>query len=349
MVGRELVKRGFEVSVICWREPDGESLVEIDGMEVLSYPYDVTTRSSLKHLMDYTNAVPLIKMADADVYLSIDCMIETYIAQKVMPNRKHVIWVQDPFDESDYRLLGSIDPNYKFNRLKFWVTTELYKRAYKRADLILTQAKYYIPKIARLYCVDPRTVKYLPNPVEYIPDESSIIKSKRPTVCFLGRMDPQKRYWLFFQLAKNFPEVDFVAIGRPSFLYEELYKRIVNNCQCSENLKIVGFISEKEKSEILSKSWILCLPSIREGLPIAFLEALAHKCTILSSVNPDGLTERFGYWAKRDDFAEGLKWLLEGDKWRKLGKEGYEYVREVHSLDKVITELINRLEGVSRR
>lgn len=60
-------------------------------MEILSYPYDLTTRSSLKHIIDYVNVVPLIRGADADVYISIDCMVETYLAQKVMPDRRHVI------------------------------------------------------------------------------------------------------------------------------------------------------------------------------------------------------------------------------------------------------------------
>lgn len=203
VVGREFVKRGFDVSIICWREPNGEPIMELDGMEVFSYPYDFTSKSSLRHLLDYTKVIPLIKGADADVYLSIDCLVETYLAQKVMPDRKHIIWVQDPFDWDDYRLLASVDPNYKISKLKFWATKELYKMAYHRADLILTQAKFYIHKIFKLYRVHPCKVIYLPNPVEYIPREELIVKSERPTVCFLGRMDPQKRYWIFFELAKN--------------------------------------------------------------------------------------------------------------------------------------------------
>jgi len=91
IVGRELVKRGFDTSVICWREPGEDFVAELDGMEILSYPYDLTTRSSLKHIIDYVNVVPLIRGADADVYISIDCMVETYLAQKVMPDRRHVI------------------------------------------------------------------------------------------------------------------------------------------------------------------------------------------------------------------------------------------------------------------
>jgi len=37
-----------------------------------------------------------------------------------------------------------------------------------------------------------------------------------------------------------------------------------------KDLEIKGFVSEEEKSRILSKCWILCLPSVREELPIAF-------------------------------------------------------------------------------
>jgi glycosyltransferase involved in cell wall biosynthesis len=162
-------------------------------------------------------------------------------------------------------------------------------------------------------------------------------------------MDPQKRYWLFFELARQFPEAHFIAMGKPSVLYEDRYREVVSKYAGLPNLEVRGFVSEGEKREILDKCWVLVLPSIREGLPIAMLEALAHKCALLSSVNPDGLTERFGYWARKDDFAEGLGWLLEGNRWRRLGEEGYKYVRENHSIDRVITQFINKLEGLGGR
>ena len=346
VVGRELVNRGFNVYAITWAEPGMRRFIEIDGIKVLSYPYTYTSHSILKHVIDYSRVIPLIKQVDADVYVSIDCMVETYIAQKVMPDRKHVIWVQDPFDWEDYRLLGSADPNYRISRLKFWTATKLYERAYKRADLILTQARYYIPKIVKLYHINPDKVVYVPNPVEHVPSESSIRKSEKPTVCFLGRMDPQKRYWLFFELAKNFPEIEFIAVGKPNPLYEELYKEVAKKYRRLKNLKIAGFVNEEKKSEILSRSWILCLPSIREGLPIAFLEALAHKCALLSSVNPDNIVSKFGYWAKNDDFENGLNVLMHSNLWKAKGETGYSYIREIHNLDKVIAELVGIIHSM---
>jgi len=49
-------------------------------MEVLGYPYDIATCLSLKHLMDCPKVIPLIKRADNDMHVSIDCTVEAYLA-----------------------------------------------------------------------------------------------------------------------------------------------------------------------------------------------------------------------------------------------------------------------------
>jgi glycosyltransferase involved in cell wall biosynthesis len=341
MLGKQLVKKGFSVSAICWRELGNDFLTELDGIELLSYPYDFTSRSSFKHMSNYLHVIPLIKRANADVYISIDCLVETYLAQKLMPKSKHVIWVQDPFDESDYKLLGSLDPQYKVNKFKFLFTSRLYSSAYKRADVIMSQAKYFTPKIERLYRVKSGTIYYLPNPLERIPNECSIRKSDEPTVCFLGRMDPQKRYWLFFELAKELPDVKFIAVGKPNLLYEKLYEQTIRKYQGLKNLETTGFIDEDKKSEVLSKSWIMCLPSVREGLPIAFLEALSHKCALLSTVNPDEIVSRFGYHVRNtDNLKAGLKTLFNNNLWKEKGESGYRYVKRNNAVSEVINKFL---------
>jgi len=347
VIGRELVKRGFEVFVLAWRDPGYPERFHVDGLEVITYPYAFDTKSVVRHIHDYYEFSKILRDVDADVFISIEAMVETLIAEILKPSAKHVVWAQDPFDWTDYQLLGSIDPNYRISRIRFWINRIVFGLAYRKADLILSQARYYIEKLKKLYGIDPKRVVYLPNPIDYIPDEKSIRKSEEPLVCYLGRMDPQKRYWIFFELAKQFPDIKFVAMGKPNILYEDMYKEIIRKYIDLPNLEVKGFVSEEEKRRILDKCWIMVLPSIREGLPIAMLEALAHKCALLSSVNPDGLTERFGYWAEKDEFAKGLQWLLENDRWRKLGEEGYSYIKENHSLDKVINSLITQVQNLT--
>jgi glycosyltransferase involved in cell wall biosynthesis len=346
VIGRELVKRGFEVFVLAWRDPGYPERFRVENIEVITYPYAFDTRSVVRHLRDYYEFSKVLRDINADAFISIEAMVETLIAETLKRSAKHVVWAQDPFDWSDYQLLSSVDPYYEISRIRFFVNKIIFGLAYKSADLILTQAKYYIDKLKKLYNINPNKVVYLPNPVDYIPSEDNIRKSDEPLVCYLARMDPQKRYWIFFELAKKFPEIKFVAMGKPNILYEERYREIVSKYINLQNLEIKGFVSEEEKRKILDRCWVMILPSVREGLPIAMLEALAHKCALLSSVNPDGLTERFGYWARKDDFARGLRWLLENDRWRRFSKEGYEYVKENHNVEIVIGLLTRLLEDL---
>lgn len=169
-----------------------------------------------------------------------------------------------------------------------------------------------------------------------IPDRS-VRKHPTPTVCFLARWDRRKRPELFFQMVKDFPQVRFIAVGRGQD--RRLEQMLRARYGAVSNLEMRGFVdqfSSNELSEILEQSWILVNTSAREGLPTSFLEALAHRCAILSSVNPDGITERFGCHVREDDFAEGLRRLLEYNAWHAKAEAGFSYVREHHDLQTAI-------------
>jgi glycosyltransferase involved in cell wall biosynthesis len=104
---------------------------------------------------------------------------------------------------------------------------------------------------------------------------------------------------------------------------------------------MVGFIDQFETDELsrlLGRSWILVNTAAREGLPNAYIEAAAHRCAILSAVDPDGFASKFGYHASKDDFAKGLKTLLKDDLWMSSGQQGYEFVSEVFMCDKAIDQ-----------
>jgi glycosyltransferase involved in cell wall biosynthesis len=111
---------------------------------------------------------------------------------------------------------------------------------------------------------------------------------------------------------------------------------------------MTGFINQFESggiSSILNESWILVNTATREGLPNAFLEALAHKCALLSSLNPENVTGRFGFHVRDNNFADGLKKLLENDSWRAKGELGQKYVLENYELDRSIERHINTYEN----
>jgi len=343
MLGRHLVKMGVEVVVVSWRTSEQQEIEYMDGMNILSFPYTPSYKifSFYPHILSYLRSIRLYKMADADIYHSIENQMSSYMALKAMPNRKHVIWFQDPYDEDVYRKMSLVNKEYEWNtdlKVKFYCTLPFLRMACNSADALFTQARSFIPLVKRLY--QPKgEILYLPNPVE-IP-ETKIEKSCEPTVCFLGRWDPQKRVEKFLQLAKKFPKIKFVAMGKSHDETTDIWLR--KKYRRLPNLEMAGLVSEEEKRRLLAESWILINTSVHEGLPIAFLEALAHGTAILSYVDPDKYVSRFGYYVKEDSskcLEIGLKKLLDDDLWKEKAEEGYVYVRRHHEVGKIIKRWI---------
>jgi len=329
IIGRELVKRGIEVFAVVPRRKGQKPVEELDGITVLSFPP--------YHPL---SAIDFSKQCDADIYHSQEPSLVTYLAMRAMPNRKHVVTFRDPRDTQDWKI-EFLNPSISKLRVLcnyLYEDSFLVKRAIQRANGVFCTAQHLVSKVKSKYGLksDPN---FLPTPV-FVADK--VQKSITPTVCFLARWDKRKRPEIFFNLAKKFPHVKFIAIGKAQDMEWDGYLR--KTYSSLPNLEMTGFIDQfatDELSRLLEKSWILVNSATREGLPTSFLEALSHRCAILSQVNPDGIAERFGYHVKDDDFVQGLERLLERDAWREKGESGYRYVKENYELRKVIDQHIS--------
>jgi glycosyltransferase involved in cell wall biosynthesis len=327
-IGANLVKKGIEVYVLLlYSTKEKHRAIEtLDGMTVISLP------SRRNHT--------LYKACDADIYHSEDASSGSYFAKKAMPDRKHIITFQDPmyFEELVLSQLSFhskwSNPFYRINqKVRYKIGDFLVGKAVHKADDLFSQANYIIPKISSMYGLK-KSAEFLPNPVE-VP-KSPLKKADEPTVCFLGRWEPVKRVKDFMELAKSFPDVRFIATGKAHD--EERDQFLRKKYGDVPNLEMPNWVFGEEKSKILEESWVMINPSVRECLPVSFLEAGAYECAILSSNNPDNFAEKFGYHVRDNDFAKGLKFLLEDEEWRKRGKLGRKYVEEVHEIEKVLQQ-----------
>jgi glycosyltransferase involved in cell wall biosynthesis len=333
-LGRELARRGVETCVVTVRRGDQGEQEELDGFTVLGYPPHTGGPRPFGSLLSRIDSVEYYRKADCDIYHSQAVSYNTLAAQGAMPGRLHIVTFQDPYDMDEWRKISRVNPRYRLTpafRARLIAEVRLLSRACRRADGLYSQARFLIDKAMRLYRLDRKPV-YLPNPVE-VP-RRPMGKSGDPKVCFLARWDPQKRVELFFELARGFPEVEFVAMGRSHD--PEADNRLRKTYGGLPNVSLPGFVSEKEKSQILEESWALVNTSVREALPISFLEALAHETPIISSLDPDGLTSRFGYLAAGDNYAEEMRRMLADEGRRERGKHGRMYVEEEHELGRVV-------------
>jgi glycosyltransferase involved in cell wall biosynthesis len=333
-LGRGLVQRGHEVSVVTVRRGTQGEYEELDGMAVHAFPTRGAGPRALSALLSRLNSLEYYRGVDADLYHSQAISYNTYAAQRAVPERKHIITFQDPFDVHEWTRLSKVDPKIRMTipfRTRLILEKSLLSQACRRADALFAQAKFIIPKTRRLYHLRG-DISYLPNPVE-IPSRK-MLKAGTPTVCFLGRWDPQKRVERFLELAPLFPDIDFVAMGQGHD--PEADKLLREEYDGISNLRLTGFVSEEEKSRILEASWALVNTSIREALPVSFLEALAHETPIISGENPDALTSTFGHHVTDDDYAEGLRWMLGDEGWSERGRRGRRYVEENHEAGAVV-------------
>jgi glycosyltransferase involved in cell wall biosynthesis len=324
MIGRELVKRGVEVIAVVPRRNDQKRVENLDGIRVLGFE-----RSNP------FSALPLLRQAEADIYHSEEPSLGTYLAMRAMPGRRHIITFRDPRDLENWRIefrLPSLSP---FQVISNWLYEDnwLVARAVHKADHLYAASHLVASRACEKFNLKTEP-EFLPTPVE-VPEV--IEKASRPTVCFVSRWDKRKRPEIFFELARSFPEIHFLAAGKSrNPEYERALRLEYGNLP---NLELLGFIDQfkgLELSKLFEKSWILVNPAAREGLPNAYIEAIAHGCAILSAVDPDNFTSRFGYHVTDDDFVGGLRVLLEGDRWKELGLLGRQYAQDVFALDRAI-------------
>jgi glycosyltransferase involved in cell wall biosynthesis len=334
MIGRELVKRGFEVTAIIPRRNNQKPVEYLDGMRVLGF-----------ELRNPLSAYRLYKEADADIYHSEEPSFGTFLAMKAVPGRRHIITLQNTRRLEDW-LANLRYPS--LNRMQV-LTDWLYEDnlfthyAIHHADGLYVAAKFLVSRAKKVYHLKQDPI-FLPTPVD-IPQ--TIKKSVTPLVCFVSRLDRLKRPEYFLQLAQSFPEVKFIAVGKSRDpLYEQSLRDRFSGLP---NLSMPGMIDpfqSGELSQILGQSWILANTSAKEGLPNAFIEAAAHHCAILSGLDPDGFTTSYGVMVTGDDFGAGLRKLLDHDFWRVQASKGYAYVSSTFSTEKSIDQHIQIYESL---
>lgn len=320
IIGRELVKRGYEVSAVVPRREDQRPEEWLDGIKV----YGLTPKEMLTSSTIY-------RKIKADIFHSCEPSICTWLAMKAVPEAVHLVtcqdpkgyqeWIQEFYFPSKSRL--QVVKNYLFE------ANILVRAAVRAAHGVFVPAKYQCEKAKSIYNLQ-QEVKFLPTPAEI---NGHVVKSERPIVLYMGRLDQRKRPELTLRLASDFPHVRFKIAGKSRIPQYEI--QLKEEFSHLPNVEFLGFIDQfngDRHHQLFSEAWIHINTSVREGLPNSFIEAAGHQCAILSHVNPDDFASRFGYHAAANDFHQGLEDLLRDNKWRTVGLEGYAYVDETYSL-----------------
>jgi len=280
-----------------------------------------------------------------DVFLSIDYRTSYDPVFEAAPLKPIITWVRDPRPPEDVRKMHTLQipgkPNVKPGGIHVDDSRSLAGKQWRfaflqRRVLLANKMPHMVEKDEPTYGLPP-SPHVLSNPSLLDYGEMNVRKSERPTVIFLGRLDPIKRPWLFFALARRFPEVEFMMMGQNHFDGSAGWKPT----GVPSNLRMLGHLAGQEKFDVLSRAWLLVNTSIHEESPVSVLEALAYETPIVSYEDWGDLVGRHGIVIGQregtgeeglDDLESAVRRLLVNHEERRtLGAKGSSYVQETHS------------------
>jgi glycosyltransferase involved in cell wall biosynthesis len=173
------------------------------------------------------------------------------------------------------------------------------------------------------------------------------IPPESPVILFLGRMQPGKGadelIDAFTRVRREHPGATLVMAGTDR---DNLAARRAR----TEGILFTGFVTGADKSDLLERAAVFCLPSDGEGLSNAMLEALAHGTAVMLSPGcnfPDAEAAGAGVTVPKDAaaMAEALTRLLaDRDRLRLMGRAGRRLVEARYSWDVVIERLLDVYE-----
>jgi glycosyltransferase involved in cell wall biosynthesis len=285
-----------------------------------------------------------------DLLLTIDWRPGYVVHTLERPRVPLVVWIRDPRGPQETERVRAIRVPGMPDRVPEGLApidctslAAVTKRSHEegRRFALASPEPSLIARVSGAYGISNARLEMLPNPIAL--PTGSPAKRPVPTVAFLGRLDPVKRPWLVYALARRLRHVDFLVLGRPHFAGPGGW---TPPSKCLENVHSLGYVDGEEKARLLAEAWLLVNTSAHEALPVSFLEALACETPLAAFVDTGGVVSRFGICAgpssgtgegELDSLHAAVVRLLEDEPLRaRLGRLGRAWVERTHGIERFL-------------
>ncbi|MBU2870992.1 glycosyltransferase [Colwellia sp. E2M01] len=172
------------------------------------------------------------------------------------------------FHGSDITQKGKLSYNQKHRKI-----------TYQNSSKIIAVSKFIQNKLIERGCPEDKIIQhYIGMDNQYFSPCQD--KYSEPTILFVGRLIEQKGCQYLLQAMKTvnaiLPEAKLIIAG-----YGNYQKILTEQASSLKNITFVGAQDRKQVKDLMSKSWVTCLPSIRmargneEGMPTVCMESQA--------------------------------------------------------------------------
>lgn len=338
-----LARRGHRVTLLCSGWDRSDVTAEIDGIRVhragrrytfnLEAPLYRERRLSGERfdlVVEDLNKVPMLSSvwAPAPVHLLlVHHLFGTTAFREANPGLAAATWLFERIIPSVYRGLPCIAVSESTRE-------DLIQRGLRAADITI------IRNGVELNRLKPAETRY-----------------PSPTIVYLGRLKRYKRVDLILRAVARLRErgigVNTIVAGRGDA--RASLEATACTLGIADQVRFAGFVSEREKAELLSKAWAHVLTSPKEGWGIVSMEASACGTPSVVSDSP-GLRETVrrgetGYVVPHGDIdalAEALMRVMRPENRDRLGRaartmaEGHSWNAVADSFEALLLSLADR-------
>ena len=247
-------------------------------------------------------------------------------------------------------------------------------KSLQKADYLWTLTKSESNYFIKNFNINPQKIilagngvdtKFLLNKKEILPRPVKGGVRGGFNILFIGSLAAHKRVDLLIKsfsdlksslrqgrMPRSSGEVGLVIAGQPTLFYPKIEK-LVNSFkpEIKSKIKFIFKFPQKDLAKIIDNCDVLVLPSIQESFGLVLLEAWARQKPVICA-NIPALKELVtqtngGLLFKIDDqkdLTKKLKFILDNpDKAKQLGQNGYKYVKNNYTWDKVSQKICQKL------
>lgn len=364
-LSKQLQESGFEIVVLAPHHYGAKKFEMMDNMKVYRFPYFYPSR--YQKLVYNGGILPNIKESNlAKIQVPLMLLSEFYYALKIIKKEKidiiHSHWIipsglvcsvlklifRKPLIISVH---GSDVALIRRPFLK-----SIGKQILKNTDICTVNSTATRDSVLDVFRLNKKKIKIIPMGVDlnlFKPLSRRIYRSnpeRGPVILTVGRLDKNKGFnYLIDAMPKvihKFPEAKLIVagIGHEKDNLTSQIKRL----NLEKNTSMVGGVQNKNLPIFYNMADIFVLPSLREGLGVVLLEAMACGTPVIGS-NVDGITDiiinnETGILTMPKDsqnIAEKIIMLLSDRELRqKFSEKGLKFVKEKFSWDIVAKQFI---------
>lgn len=331
LMARWLAARGHDVTMLTWDEGQEDGAM-FDGVRVLKMCEREAGVKGVRFFHPrWTSLRSALKRADAEVYYH---NTSEYVTGQVAAwcrraGRTFVFSVANDWD-CDPRVLSG----------RSWRERVLYVYGLKNASRIISQTTKQQRILRDAFGLDS-TVIPMPCPPVAGSENPRTERPKHdpPRILWAGRFVQAKRLEVLLDIAERAPDLAFHVAGTHDG--EDQYSlEVLARAQQVPNVHLLGRVSREDMPALYRSAVCLCCTSGHEGFPNTFLEAWCQGVPLVSSFDPDHLTERRGLGYIAHDavtLTTAIRRLLESDQtWMEISERCRQYYFEHHTPERVM-------------